>query len=312
MPTPICDDQEVIRILETSDNLEIARERAGVKNARSFRRRVDNICQRYGVSFDIRHTEIFTSNRETYHLDHEYTAVLFGDEHFWPERLVPTSSAFWILLQILEDVKPDLIVSMGDSFDGFGISRHPPHGWTDGPSVDEELAANRLYLDMISECAPDADKFHLWGNHDARFDSRLATNVSQFAGVSGMSLQDHFSDWQWCEQLTLSDTLECWHSWHGGIHAAFSNTLKSGRSTATGHTHRCHIREWTDCNGTRFGIETGTLADPDGPQFFYAGHRPKNWQMGFVVVDILGNEIHPDRVIVNNGKARFRGKTWTA
>lgn len=312
MPFPICDDQEVIRIMETSRTISEACERAGVKDKRNFLRRIDRISENYGIPFELRQKETFSANRELYHLDHEYTAVLFGDEHFWPERLVPTSPAVWILLQVIEDLKPDVLISMGDSFDGFGISRHPPHGWAEGPSVEEELSANRLYLDMISGCAPDADRFHLWGNHDARFDSRLASQVSQFSGVKGMTLADHFPDWRWCEHLTLSDTLECWHSWHGGVHAAFNNTLKAGRSCATGHTHRCHIREWTDLNGTRYGIETGTLADPNGPQFFYVGHRPTNWQMGFAVVDVTSEGIHPERVIVDNGKARFRGRTWTA
>lgn len=313
--TAVCDDQTLLSILETSSSLQEAQDKYGVSDRRNFLRRIDRVCQRYGFVSNLRQQDTKRAGSSTYHLDHDYTAILFGDEHFWPERLVETSAALWVLLQVIDDIKPDALISMGDSFDGFSISRHPPHGWASGPSVEEELEANRLYLDMISACAPDADKFHLWGNHDARYDSRLASMAGQFEGVKGMTLEDHFSDWTWVEHLSLSDTLEVWHSWHGGTHAAYNNTLKAGRSTATGHTHRCTVSEYSDLNGHRYGIETGTLADPSGPQFFYCGNRPTNWQMGFVVVDVLVGgkvEIHPERVIVSDGKARFRGRTWIA
>lgn len=40
-----------------------------------------------------------------------------------------------------------------------------------------------------------------------------------------------------------------------------------------------------DYNGTRWGVDTGTLADVNGPQFDdYTEDNPKSWRSGFVIL----------------------------
>lgn len=47
-------------------------------------------------------------------------------------------------------------------------------------------------------------------------------------------------------------------------------------------------------NGRRYGVDTGTLADPDGPQFVdYLEASPTNWASGFAVLTFHGGKLLP-------------------
>jgi len=99
------------------------------------------------------------------------------------------------------------------------------------------------------------------------------------------------------------------HRFAGGIHATYNNTLKSGRSIVTGHLHSLNVRAWTDYNGTRFGVDTGTLADPDHDAFDYTEDNPKDWRSGFAVLTYRkGKLLWPELCYVDNGVAYFRGE----
>lgn len=78
----------------------------------------------------------------------------------------------------------------------------------------------------------------------------------------------------------------------------------------TGHTHQLQMTAMRDRNGSRRGIETGTLADPFGPQFQYAEGSPSRSQMGFVVInfDEDGNLMPPELCEMIRGRPVFRGQ----
>jgi hypothetical protein len=45
------------------------------------------------------------------------------------------------------------------------------------------------------------------------------------------------------------------------------------------------VTAFSDYNGTRWGVDTGTLAEPYGNQFVdYTEDNPVNWSSGFVVL----------------------------
>jgi hypothetical protein len=44
------------------------------------------------------------------------------------------------------------------------------------------------------------------------------------------------------------------------------------------------VQEFTNRRGTWYGINSGTLADPEGPQFSYAEDSPLNHRSGFAVL----------------------------
>lgn len=88
------------------------------------------------------------------------------------------------------------------------------------------------------------------------------------------------------------------------------NDLKSGASIVTGHLHSLKVTPWTDYTGTRYGVDTGTLADIDGSQFEYTEDNPKNWRSGFAVLTFHNGKLMPPELceVTGDGQAWFRGE----
>jgi hypothetical protein len=235
--------------------------------------------------------------------------VLVGsDAHYWPNIVTTAHRAF---VHFCKKLNPKIVVMNGDEFDGASVSRHPPIGWEDVPSVQMELETVAERLDEVLQASKNAR--HIWtlGNHDARFETRLATQASEYAKVHGFHLKDHIPGWSPCWAVWINDDVVIKHRWKGGIHATHNNTVGSGKTMVTGHLHSPKVTPWTDYNGTRWGVDCGTLAEPDGPQFMdYTEDNPKNWRSGFAVLTFKNGELlDPELVRVRDeNSVVFRGE----
>ncbi len=242
------------------------------------------------------------------HLGIENGVVIVGsDFHFWPGI---RTTAFKAFLKFIGDMQPKAVILNGDVFDGASISRHPRIGWEHTPSVIEELKAAQARLSEIEDVAGDAKKVWPLGNHCARFNSRLAANAPEFGNVHGFQLKDHFPAWAPCWAAWPTEKVVIKHRYKGGIHATHNNTVNSGVSIVTGHLHSLKVTPFSDYNGTRFGVDTGTMADPKGPQFInYTEAGPTNWRSGFAVLTIhKGTLLWPELVhVIGDGLVEFRG-----
>lgn len=214
------------------------------------------------------------------------TIICWSDAHFWPGI---RTTAFRGLLWALGELKPKACINGGDAFDGASISRFPRIGWDSTPSIIQELKACDAALGEVEEAAKKArhNVALPWclGNHDARYESRLAANAPQYEHVKGFSLKDHFPAWTPCWAVWNGDTV-IKHRMSGGVHATHANVLKAGKSVVTGHLHSLRCTPYDDYNDyTRYGVDTGTLAEPNGPQFEnYLEQGPVNWRSGFAVL----------------------------
>lgn len=233
--------------------------------------------------------------------------VLAGsDAHYWPGQ---PSTAHRAFLHFIEKLKPKAIVLNGDMVDGASISRHPPLGWEKRPSVVEELEICKVRLGEIAD-ASDARLIWTLGNHDARFETRLATQAPEYANVNGFRLKDHFPKWEPCLSVWINDDLVIKHRFKGGLHSTFNGTLWAGKSIANGHLHSSRVTPFTDYNGDRYGIDLGCMAETYGPQFAYAEDNPRNWRSGFGVFTFRNGELlWPELVHVRGpGEVEFRGE----
>lgn len=235
------------------------------------------------------------------------TIVVASDCHYWPGEI---STAHKALVRLLPEIKPSLVVMNGDLFDGAAISRFPKSAWIKLPTVKQELEAVRDRLHEITEAAPKATKFW-WtlGNHDMRFEAKLASMVPEFEGVQGFCLKDHFPGWNISISLFVNQSLMIKHRFRNGVHATWNNTLYGGVSMCTGHLHRLQATVLTDYTGTRWGIDCGTLAETGGDHMHYGEDNPMNHCSGFAVLTIVDGElIHPEFCSVINEQAYFRGR----
>jgi len=224
------------------------------------------------------------------------SVIVFSDAHYYPDMV---STAHLGLLKMIKKLKPTAIINNGDAFDGAGISRHPRIGWDSKPTVIDELRAVTERLLEISDAAPKGCRL-IWplGNHDSRYETFLASQVPQFQGVDGFHLKDHFPEWKACWSCWINDEVVVKHRWKGGAHATWNNTINAGKSIVTGHLHQLKVTPFSDYNGRRYGVDTGTLADPYGPQFIdYTEGNPVNWCSGFAVLTFKdGKMLSPELV----------------
>lgn len=257
-----------------------------------------------------RHAETKRNNSRRIELCMQDGTILIGsDAHVWPGDLTTAQRGF---IEMAKRLQPDVIVLNGDVFDGAKISRHPAGIWSQQhrPSVKEELEACQNFTGHLERACTTARRLWTWGNHDARMEYTLAAAVPEYEGVAGFALKDHFPAWTLCMAIFVNGNLVIKHRFANGLHAAYNNAVKSGRTMVTGHLHALQVKPVTDYNGTRYGVDCGTLAEPESPQFDYAEEAPANHRAGFALLTMRGGRLlMPELVQVwDDDHIEFRGE----
>jgi hypothetical protein len=239
------------------------------------------------------------------------TVVIFSDAHYWPGE---PSVAHRALVAVIEELQPAMVVANGDLFDGARTSRHPRAGWEQRPSVKEEVEVVCLRMREVEKAAGDAELVRTIGNHDSRFENYISANAPELEGLYGTSLFDYLPRWRACFALHLNPSEDGWtviRHVHvaGGVHSAYNSTVRAGTHYVHGHLHKLQVTPFGDYRGRRYGVDTGTLAEPHGPQFHYTQAGPLNWCSGFAVLTYRdGRLLQPELVEVIDGVAWFRGE----
>lgn len=230
-----------------------------------------------------------------------------SDAHYWPGEVTTAHKAF---VQLIREYKPQTIIMNGDVFDGARISRHEPLMGTNPPTVKQEIEACQDRLYEIADASKNAVKFWTFGNHDVRLHRYIVVNAPELSEMS--NLWDYFPGWHTGWRIDINDNVIVKHRWHGGVHATYNNALKAGKTLVTGHLHKLQVTPYSDYNGRRYGVDTGTLAEPYGEQFVYTEGNPVNWCSGFAVLTFRdGKLLPPELCEVIDGVAYFRGESVT-
>lgn len=236
-----------------------------------------------------------------------FTMVVFSDSHVIPNAPSLASKA---LVELIKQLQPKYVTCLGDTFDFATISKHSRSGWEKRFTVREELQAGCELLKNIGDAAPSAIKLMTFSNHDSRFNDALSAKIPEFEGVNGFNIKDHIkSDWKFGISIMLNKNTILKHQWHGGIHAAWNNVLKSGINIITGHTHKQGAKPYSDYTGTRYGVEVGTLSEINNRMYNYTEHSPLDWISGAAILTFKnGKLITPEFMSVVDGVAYFRGQ----
>ena len=254
------------------------------------------------------------SVRQTLKVEKDMTILVGSDAHYEINTVTTAHLAF---VELAKQLQPDVIVLNGDLLDGASISRHAPLGWEERPTVQDELNAVHQRLQEIEKASPSSKRYWVMGNHDSRFDMKLADALPQYKGVPGFSLREQFPAWIFSISLWIEGAERPIMIRHkpigGGITGGHRTTLMSGVHTVSGHTHHQECKPLTDFTGTRLGIQLGTMAEPNQPTFDYAEDAPKNWSSGFALLSIKKNWLlQPEFVRVHSqheaGEYEWRGE----
>jgi hypothetical protein len=316
MSKPACTEQEFIALWNKHGSASVMSKILGLAE-RNINIRRRNIEKKHGIvlsgvarnSPDFQVTYAQNNVRTNVKLENGII-VIGSDCHYWPGIISTAHRAF---VKIIKVLKPRMVVMNGDVFDGASISRHPLSGWGSTPSVKQELEACQDRLGEVERAAKGAALHWTWGNHDQRFNARLAAQVGDtWRGVEGMNLTDHFPLWKFSTSIMVNDNVQIKHRLYNGIHASYNATLKSGISTVNGHLHSLKITPWTDLTGTRYGVDTGSLANVWGDQFEYTEDSTRNHRSGYAVLTFINGKLMPPELVeVMNedaGEVYFRGQ----
>jgi hypothetical protein len=286
------------------------------QDVRSVYTRRKSMEEKYKISLDassrnFKPTRLVTPGNMRRELNIDFgMVVVFSDAHFWPDEPTP---AYRALLKFLEMHKQDIVcvVNNGDAFDGASISRFPSINFNKLPTVKEELEACQISLTEIENRVLKQTPL-IWpmGNHDARYEQLIVNKAPELQGLKGTQLRDYFPLWQPCYSFWVNGDTVIKHRYKGGSMAGRNNTIHGGINFVTGHTHVGCVNPFTDYNGTRYGVQTGTLANPLGRQFEYAEDSPKDWMACFAVLTFYdGKLLMPELCKVwDDDHFEFRGQ----
>lgn len=311
MAKPVCPDDEFIHLLKTKGPAGTARELKITQRAVYGRR--NTLEAKLGHTIEVpdgnaNRVEVHHPHRVEHHIENG-TVLVGSDIHRWPGPLSTAQRAFTLFAK---ELKPKAVILNGDVLDFASISRHPPIGWEKLPSVADEIEAAKEYLHQL-ELAAGRVVRKIWtlGNHDARFETKLATVAPEYAKIHGVHLRDHFAQWEPGWSCWLNDSVVIKHRFKGGVHATHNNTLTAGKTMVTGHLHSAKVTPYSDYNGTRYGVDTGCLADPEHAAFVdYTEDAPKNWRSAFCVLTFKNSQLLPPELVMawDKSSVTFRGE----
>ena len=237
--------------------------------------------------------------------------ILVGSDcHYNPQYITTAHRGF---VEFVKYLNPKIVILNGDIADFASISAHHRIGWQKGPTVKEELDEIQERLGDIEKVRPAGCKLMITiGNHDLRFSGKLSNVLPQYEGIKGFNIVDHTIHWKWYWSIMVNETCMIKHRWHNGIHAVYNNTMRSGTSFVTGHLHSLKVTPWTDYTGTRYGVDTGTMACIKDNQFAYTENNPVNWRAGFAILTFINGKMMPPELaeVINEdeGLIYFRGQ----
>lgn len=181
--------------------------------------------------------------------------------------------------------KPQIVFFLGDVVDFYSISsfaKDPDRARELQFEVDEA----KKVLAQICRATPDATKYFIRGNHEARMQKFLWTRAAELSGLQGLRVENMLGfdelGIKYCPEgrMGFRGTIVK----HGDIVRKFTSYTAKGEFESTGisgvsgHTHRLGIYSVSNEAGDFTWMEAGHLADPH--QEYLDGKRP-NWQQGF-------------------------------
>ena len=300
MPNPVCSDEQFIDLWKRLKSGVAVSKALGI-NERAVLARRRAVETRHGLVLTANDSRsptpsmTITADRVEVKLEIENGIVLIsGDLHFSP-GIVPVMHR--AMCHLAKKLKPYAIVWNGDVADFPQISRFPSIGWESYPTLAKELETISDRSHEVMQAAPAAKRIWTAGNHDLRFETRLANVASEYRDIKGIHLKDHFPEWTPAWFCTVNggtnSHTEIRHREKGGVHASYRNTLESGVSIVTGHDHIADIRPFSDRRGQRYGVRHGMGADSARDRQFvnYLEGKTPAWTSGLAVLHYRNGEL---------------------
>lgn len=237
------------------------------------------------------------------------TVMVMPDVHV-PDHDLAALAAF---LHAVDAIRPDELVIIGDFIDCKAPARWSKQTAAEyAQTLPLELDAGKELLALIRS-SYDGRIVFIPGNHEARISTYVTTYAPAVAGLvpSLPELLDF-------DRFDVAFSPGVYHVAPGtvAIHgkmlssvlgaagqSAFKERMRHGYSVVQGHTHRLGIGYDTQ-DRTRFWMECGHLYDVAKAGYLDFASQA-NWQHGFGVLHVRGDDVFPTVHRISNGHSAF-------
>jgi hypothetical protein len=225
--------------------------------------------------------------------DGKDVVVAIGDIHypFHDERAVR------LALEVVGDLKPAIVIQMGDLYDQLSYSKWARSFNVYTPKYELDLARWMAegFWARVAQIVPDARRIQRLGNHDDRAFKRLIEHAPALEHISAPGLAKlYFFDGvetglESREEWSYQDVWYMHGHRRAGQHMAWNR-----RNTVVGHSHVGGVLYKQADGGTFWELNVGYLGDPRQPCFTYnTQKRSHGWTQGVGVIDRYGPRFIP-------------------
>lgn len=216
------------------------------------------------------------------HKAYPQTVLIIPDTH------VPfhDRQAFNLMYKVAEQLKPGIIILLGDLMDCYSLSNHlkNPERYV---HLSKELEVVYAILDKLDSLGA-IEKVYICGNHEDRMRRYLLRNAPDvfecFDLAELLALKE--KGWKWIpyrQMYQLGNTYFT-HDVQGrhGVGALRSSQQACGLSCVIGHTHRFEIRQTRSLSGDSITAASfGWLGSSNACKDYMHQASARDWHLGF-------------------------------
>lgn len=248
------------------------------------------------------------------------TMLVWSDVHF-PFQ---DDDALSVLRSVARDLKPDVLMCLGDVFDFHELSDHRPPRDQE-PDLQETLNQGVQHLADMRAITGASECYFLGGNHEDRWDrlliqARRDVRFRQLMRLPKIKRSMEFSEVVGFDELgydyipytegssiLYNDAIVMTHGDRTNKHVANSMLVKYGKNVMFGHMHRIQNFTSRDLKGQEAGWCIGCLCTLNPHYDTFA-----DWHHGFAVVTWHDDLFNVEQIRIHDGTAIWRDTVYTA
>ena len=216
--------------------------------------------------------------------------------------------AFALALKIIDWVKPDLTVILGDWCDAYSISRYTKSPLRDN-KLKHEVDAARAGIKALRAISPEI--VFLQGNHELRLDKFIAERCPELFGLVSMRelLGIESKEWHEYQHVFRLGKMSYVHDLgYSGANALARTVAACGTNVTMGHLHSAGVHYAGTMDGERHvGVLSGWLGDRKFIDYASPA-TTQNWQLGLTLVQYDNRmNAHAQFIPFVGGKACVNG-----
>lgn len=226
--------------------------------------------------------------RNVVRLNHAEKILVIGDMHL----PFVNQNALSMVYAFAYKEQPDVIVQVGDLTDQYSASKFARSLNTYTPKAEDELAHQMAveFWAKLLELVPNAKRFQLMGNHDARILKRIVEKFPEGEHLIEQAMRQRMT---FNAVHTIHDPTE--ELFINGILFTHGHYSKLGAhrdynqcNVVCGHSHRGGVN-YRSYNGETFWeLNAGFIGDPYSKALSYRPQRIHNWTTGIGLIDEYG------------------------